>query len=433
MTVREMKDSGVEWIGLIPEHWGTLSLQYLLSFSGSGTTPKRLDMLVCEDGNGINWLNTGDLTDGYIENIPQKLKTEVMHQYSTLRLYPSGSLVIALYGATAGKLGILLEPSTTNQACCVLVPNKDLLNLKYLFYQLFAARSSLISLAKGGGQPNISQETVRKFKLCFTDLQEQKKIANFLDSKCAEIDALKADIEKQIETLQEYKKSVITEAVTKGLDPNVEMKISGCNWIGQIPKAWTESKVKLHLKRRTVRNPSPGNTEILSLYREYGVIPKNSRDDNHNVTSADTSKYLFVRRGDFVINKMKAWQGSVALSSYEGVVSPAYFVYEFISDQLDKQYLHYLLRSCYKDEFRRLSAGIREGQWDLSPESFSNLLLILPSLEEQIEISQYLETILPQIDKLIRDKGNQLETLAQYKQSLIYEYVTGKKAVPASF
>lgn len=210
----EMKNSGVEWIGLIPKHWGTLSLQYLLSFSGSGTTPKGLDKLFCEDGNGINWLNTGDLTDSYIENIPQKLKSEVMPQYSALRLYPSGSLVIAMYGATAGKLGILLEPSTTNQACCVLVPNKDLLNLKYLFYQLLAARSSLVSLSKGGGQPNISQETVRKFKVCFTELQEQSNIVNFLDEKCNIIDGAIEIKKSQLDTLAQYKQSLIYEYVT---------------------------------------------------------------------------------------------------------------------------------------------------------------------------------------------------------------------------
>lgn len=210
----EMKNSGVEWIGLIPKHWGTLSLQYLLSFSGSGTTPKGLDKLVCEDGNGINWLNTGDLTDSYIESIPQKLKAEVMQQYSSLRLYPSGSLVIAMYGATAGKLGILLEPSMTNQACCVLVPNKDLLNLKYLFYQLLAARSYLVSLAKGGGQPNISQETVRKFKVCFTELQEQSNIVNFLDEKCNIIDGAIEIKKRQLETLAQYKQSIIYEYVT---------------------------------------------------------------------------------------------------------------------------------------------------------------------------------------------------------------------------
>ncbi|WP_308497905.1 restriction endonuclease subunit S [uncultured Anaerobiospirillum sp.] len=428
MPMREMKSSGVEWIGDIPSSWHITKIKYAyLIISGNGFPIS----MQGKDTGDFPVFKASDISINHFCTARNSANYITKQESHSFKVLSKGTIIFPKIGEALKKnnRAILGVNACVDNNCQGLVPVN--MHDRYSLYLL-----SCIDMNWFNNACTVPCIDNSKLKNCYIPSpvkQEQTAIAYYLDSKCAEIDALKADIEKQIETLQEYKKSVITEAVTKGLDPNVEMKISGCNWIGQIPKAWTESKVKLHLKRRTVRNPSPGNTEILSLYREYGVIPKNSRDDNHNVTSADTSKYLFVRRGDFVINKMKAWQGSVALSSYEGVVSPAYFVYEFISDQLDKQYLHYLLRSCYKDEFRRLSAGIREGQWDLSPESFSNLLLILPSLEEQIEISQYLETILPQIDKLIRDKGNQLETLAQYKQSLIYEYVTGKKAVPASF
>lgn len=149
-----------------------------------------------------------------------------------------------------------------------------------------------------------------------------------------------------------------------------EAKSSGISWIGTIPKCWETDKLKYHLRRNEPRNP--GDVVVLSLYRELGVIPKDSRDDNHNVTSEDTSKYKYVRPGDFVINKMKAWQGSVAVSEYEGIVSPAYFVYEFTDDTIFKRYFHYLLRSCYKDEFMRLSGGIRVGQWDLPADALEN-------------------------------------------------------------
>ena len=428
MTEPMLQNVGIDWITEIPSSWTLRKAKYLFSQRQSKGNSTELQLLTPSQQFGV---------------IPQRLYEELSGQrtvklnektdLSLLKTVRPGDFCISLRSFQGG-----FEYSNYNgvvsQAYQIFFPKNNNITCskfyKYLFKSsCFISKMNSYTLSLRDGK-NIAYKDFSDTYLPVPPLLEQNAIADFLDSKCAEIDALTADIEKQIETLREYKTSVITEAVTKGLDPNVEMKMSGCNWIGQIPKTWTESKVKLHLKKRTVRNPSPGNTEILSLYREYGVIPKNSRDDNHNVTSADTSKYLFVRRGDFVINKMKAWQGSVALSSYEGIVSPAYFVYEFISDQLDKQYLHYLLRSCYKDEFRRLSAGMREGQWDLSPESFSNLSLILPSLEEQIEISQYLETTLPQIDKLIRDKGNQIETLAQYKQSLIYEYVTGKKTVP---
>ena len=201
-----------------------------------------------------------------------------------------------------------------------------------------------------------------------------------------------------------------------------EMKDSGYEWIGKIPVDWRVDKLKFHLKRNEPRNP--GDTVVLSLYRELGVIPKDSRDDNHNVTSEDTSKYKYVQPGDFVINKMKAWQGSVAVSEYEGIVSPAYFVYKFTDDVYYRRYFHYLLRSCYKDEFMRLSGGIRVGQWDLPSVALDNTAVIIPSMKEQKNIAMFLDTKCAEIDALTADVQTQIDTLEQYKRSVITETVT---------
>lgn len=201
-----------------------------------------------------------------------------------------------------------------------------------------------------------------------------------------------------------------------------EAKSSGIAWIGTIPKCWETDKLKYHLRRNEPRNP--GDVVVLSLYRELGVIPKDSRDDNHNVTSEDTSKYKYVRPGDFVINKMKAWQGSVAVSEYEGIVSPAYFVYEFTDDTIFKRYFHYLLRSCYKDEFMRLSGGIRVGQWDLPADALENTPILIPPMDEQCRIADFLDTKCAEIDALTADIQTQIDTLEQYKRSVITETVT---------
>lgn len=201
-----------------------------------------------------------------------------------------------------------------------------------------------------------------------------------------------------------------------------EMKDSGSRWIGLVPTHWKVDKLKYHLKRNEPRNP--GNCIVLSLYRELGVVPKDSRDDNHNVTSEDTSKYKYVKPGDFVINKMKAWQGSVAVSDYEGIVSPAYFVYNFTDEAFFKRYFHYLLRSCYKDEFMRLSGGIRVGQWDLPSEALDNVIVLIPSTEEQRCIAAYLDAKCAEIDALTADIQTQIDTLEQYKRSVITEVVT---------
>ena len=202
-----------------------------------------------------------------------------------------------------------------------------------------------------------------------------------------------------------------------------EMKDSNYGYLGMVPQSWKVDKIKYHLKALGMRNP--GNAQVLSVYREYGVIPKDSRDDNHNVTSEDTSNYRYVRKGDFVINKMKAWQGSMAVSRYTGIVSPAYYVYKFTDDALNRGYFHYLLRSkLYAAEFARISGGIRVGQWDLSAYNFENTMLLIPPLEEQGKIATFLDSQCSEIDAISADIQKEIETLEQYKRSVITEAVT---------
>lgn len=202
-----------------------------------------------------------------------------------------------------------------------------------------------------------------------------------------------------------------------------EMKDSGIEWVGEIPKEWKVTRMKTILQNVSEKN-HPDST-VLSLYRDLGVVPKNSRDDNHNVTSEDTSNYKFVRCGDLVINKMKAWQGSLAVSEFEGIVSPAYYVCKFISNSTDKKYLHYLLRCRpYAQEFERLSTGMRVGQWDLGIDDFLRVSVICPSLSEQSAIAAYLDTQCVKIDEIIAEAKASIEDYKQWKASIIYEAVT---------
>lgn len=204
------------------------------------------------------------------------------------------------------------------------------------------------------------------------------------------------------------------------------MKDSGIDWIGKIPDEWIVSKAKTILHNKTVKNHP--NAEVLSLYRDLGVVPKNSRDDNHNVTSEDTSSYKFVQKGELVLNKMKTWQGSLAVSNYEGIVSPAYYVCEFTNNEIDKNYIHYLLRNkMYAQEFERLSTGLRIGQWDLSIDDFLNTLIIYPPTKaEQTKIANFLDKKCAQIDSIIEESKKSIEEYKSWKQSVIFEAVTGK-------
>ena len=200
------------------------------------------------------------------------------------------------------------------------------------------------------------------------------------------------------------------------------MKDSGIEWIGEIPEEWKVEPIKFHLQRNDVKNHP--DEKILSVYRDYGVIPKDSRTDNHNVTSQDTSKYKLVMPGELVINKMKAWQGSLAVSKYQGIVSPAYYIYKFINNRLNRNYLNYLIRVCYKDEFRRISGGIREGQWDLSAYDFEHIPILVPSLNEQSCIVSFLNKKIDKINQTSQTIQQEIDALEEYRKSLITETVT---------
>ena len=201
------------------------------------------------------------------------------------------------------------------------------------------------------------------------------------------------------------------------------MRNSGIPWIGDIPKDWTVCFIKQIMRNKSIKGYP--DEMVLSLYRDYGVVPKDSRDDNHNVTSEDTSSYKFVEVGDFVINKMKAWQGSMAVSDYQGIISPAYYICRFINNEIDRKYIHYLLRNdTYKAEYMRLSSGMRVGQWDLNIDDFLRIKMVLPSLSEQQKIASFLDRKCAEIDEMIALQEKIVEELKAYKQSVITEAVT---------
>ncbi len=196
------------------------------------------------------------------------------------------------------------------------------------------------------------------------------------------------------------------------------MKDSGLPYIGVIPTQWNLFRLKAFFTPYAITNKP--DARVLSLYRDYGVIPKDSRDDNHNVTSLDTSKYKYVNRGDFVINKMKAWQGSMALSGYDGIVSPAYHVFKFRSEGLWPRYAHYLLRcSSLSDLWRGLSTGLRVGQWDLHVDDFLNTYIPLPPLNEQRRIADYLDAKCTEIDAAVDSAQASIDELMTYRTAML--------------
>ncbi|HAP94947.1 MAG TPA: restriction endonuclease subunit S, partial [Chryseobacterium sp.] len=206
-----LKDSGVDWIGDIPEHWEVRKITYLFSKIGSGTTPTSGDLRYYD--GVINFLQTGDLNDGYIISTSKTLKEKALRDFTSLKIYPKESLVIAMYGATIGKLGILNIDSATNQACCVLSNPRNVLT-KYFFFVLLAFRKEIVSMGYGGGQPNISQDLIKSLRFPIANLNEQIQIVSYLEvieEKISKAILLK---QQEIEKLKEYKTVLIDQVVT---------------------------------------------------------------------------------------------------------------------------------------------------------------------------------------------------------------------------
>ena len=416
----EMKSSEVEWLGRIPAEWSIdrVKFHYNNSKQIVGTKADNYGRLALTLNGVVK--RPKDDADGLQPD-----------DFSGYQILESGDLVfklIDLQNVSTSRVGLAHDKGIVSPAYIRLVSKNGNSSRfgEYYFLSMWQ-REIFNQLGDAGVRSNLSSSDLLNLPYVDVPFSEQEMVADFLDEKCAEIDKLSEDIQKQIDILEEYKRSVITRAVTKGIDANAGMKKSDMDWVGLIPNNWRVEKIKYHLSRDEKRNP--GDEQVLSVYREYGVIPKDSRDDNYNVTSEDTSKYKYVKPNQLVINKMKAWQGSMGVSEYKGVVSPAYFIYSIFDAQIRPRYIHYLLRSCYRDEFRRISGGIREGQWDLPATGFENTNICIPPLEEQDRILDFIESIVPKIDESVLAKQEQLNTLFGYKKSIIYEYVTGKKRV----
>lgn len=419
---RPMKDSGIEWIGDIPENWGVM-------FAFQCFEPVKSRNLGTAETNLLS-LSYGKIKRKSIETteglLPESFETYNVIEKDdiVLRLTDLQNDHKSLRVGLSNEKGIITSAYTT-------LRNKSVNNPRYLYYYLHS-----FDIAKGfygmgaGVRQGLNWEELKHLSILSPDRIEQDNIVVFLDGCCSTIDCI---IEKTRSSIEEYKtlrQAIITQAVTKGVRGERPMKDSGIEWIGEIPAEWDVELLKYSIRWKSVKG-QPDAT-VLSLYRDYGVIPKDSRDDNYNVTSLDTGSYKVVNKGDFVINKMKAWQGSMAVSECDGIVSPAYHVCEITNNRIFKKYFHYLLRNQqYLPEYLRLSTGMRIGQWDLGFDDFKNIPFIIPSYAEQQEIAEYIDEKCSEIDNLILYKEQLVAQIENYKQSLIYECVTGKKEVKA--
>lgn len=312
------------------------------------------------------------------------------------------------------------------------VLNTEKLYYRYLYYLLcspeFIEKKDVFSV--GTTQIAINDETLMNLELEYIqDYKEQKKIAAFLDNKTAEINNV---IEKTKDTIEDYKKikySLMFDKITKGMKKNIELKETGNIHIGKIPSNWSAKKIKYIFEIKKDIAGKEGY-DILSITQNGIKIKDVSK--NEGQLAVNYSNYQLVEVGDFAMNHMDLLTGWVDISKYNGVTSPDYRVFRFINKENDdSKYYLYLMQMCYMGKiFYDLGQGVSNlGRWRLQTDKFLNFIVPNPPIKEQKEISNYLETRCNEIDKLILNKENLIEELEEYKKSLIYEYVTGKKKV----
>lgn len=255
--------------------------------------------------------------------------------------------------------------------------------------------------------------------------EEQDAIVFYLDIKCSSIEILLANKKKEITLLQEMKQRVITDAVTRGLNPNVKFRSTNIPWLPEIPEHWQIRPIRSLLREVTEKSET-GDEELLSLSQYTGISYKKDAKNTGMFEAESTIGYKKVYPGQFVMNIMLAWNGSYAVSDLEGIISPAYCVFDFVSD-CDKLYYHYLLRlGIYSGAFKTASRGIIDSRLRLYPNRFYPFPIICPPIEEQHAIVSYITERVAKIDSLIEKLNKEIECIKEYKQRLISDVVTGQ-------
>lgn len=420
----EMKDSGIRWIGQIPSNWNIVRVKD--AFIRKKAKAKQDDPIVlslARSGVKVRDIsnNEGQLAENYTDYNPVTVDDLLLNPMDLI----SGD------NCNISRVEGVISPAYVNLRYKDGV-NPEFYNF-YFKYQYWC--KAFFAHGKGVSFENrwtLNSDTLERFPIVLPPIEEQNKIAAFLVKKCSEIDDLYSTIEHQIETLEEYKKSIITEAVTKGLDQDAEMKDSGIEWIGNIPKDWSTIRIGHAFSLRNERNSLPEDqVQLLSLYTGIGVFPQGEHVTASGNHAQTVDGYKIVHKNDIVVNIILAWMGAIGVSDYDGVTSPAYDVYIPDLSKVVPHYFHYVFRTsgiageCYK-----YGRGIMMMRWRTYSQEFKQICVPFPSLIKQQEIADYLDKKCAEIDSVIADKQQQIETLEQYKKSLIYEYVTGKKEVP---
>lgn len=423
------KNSGNEWIGDIPNDWEIWKLGHAFNNVGSGSTPESGNSIYHDNGT-INWLNTGDLNDGVLHAVNKRITPKALEDYSALKLYPANTVVIAMYGATIGKTSMVTVETATNQACCVFY-NSLIVTNPFLFYYFLSNKEQIINLSKGGGQPNISQDALKNLKIACPPIKEQNIIVGFLEQKTFQIDKLIADKQKLIELLNEERTAVINHAVTKGIAPDVPMKDSGVDWLGEIPEHWQVMKLR-HLTEyvKTGNTPpsevpeyyEPGELDWFTPGDFASLNLSNSKRKLANKALEDGKCRLFPANSVLLVG-IGATLGKVGVITKAASANQQINAIVCDTNKLLPEFLAYFL-----DNFSSITVSMSSASTlaILNQHQTKELIVTVPSQSEQLEIVAYIKKESEHVFETISVIKNEIDLLKEYRLALISEVVTGK-------
>jgi len=412
--VSEMKDSGFQWIGMIPANWKCERGKYILEY---------IQKPIKENDGVITCFRDGEVT------LRSKRREEgftIADKEIGYQGIDVGDLVVHGMDGFAGAIGISDSRGKASPVLNVLDTKQ---NKKYIMYFLRSMAYNNVFLALATGirvrSCDLRWNKLAELYYPIPSLDEQNRIVEFLDVKCAEIDALFKDIQTEIDILEEYKRSVITEKVTKGLNPDVTMKGSCIEWIDMIPAHWKFERGKYILKY--IQKPVKENDGVITCFRDGEVTLRSKRREDGFTMADKEIGYQGIDVGDLVVHGMDGFAGAIGISDSRGKASP---VLNVLNTEQNKRYVMYFLRSmAYNNVFLALATGIRVRSCDLRWNKIAELYYLIPPLKEQNKIVEYLDEKCAEIDSIIETKKEQLTVLDGYKKAIIYEYVTGKKDV----
>lgn len=415
---REMKDSGIKWLGDVPNYWvvkrgkynfnkhkyipGSQASQYhRLALTMKGVVPRSK-----EDADGLQ---------------PK--------DFASYQLLKKGELVfklIDLQNYSTSRVGLSSYTGLVSPAYIVLNASGEVLpEFAEYFYLMLWHRGIFNALGDDGIRSNLSTMDLLNIPICYPSRKLQRSIVLFLNAKCSEIDGLLNDLDAEIKTLSEYKKALIAETVTRGLDSNVPMKQSGIPWVGDIPEHWKTiaNKYIMHKKKEIV--PVYNGQDIISLSMN-GVIVRDLDSGGKMPTTFNGYQHIYPGNLLMCLFDIDVTPRCIGLIKNDGLTSPAYSQFVMTGEAHAPFYYYYYLKMDNNKELVHLAKNMRHS---LNEEQFGMIKTILPPIDEQVAIAAFLDEKCLALDQSISDKQKQIETLKSYKASLIYEYVTGKKQV----